>query len=358
MRAAEDGRPARLPGAPALNARAFICGCSGPVLTRDEVRFLKDSAPWGLILFARNVENPDQVRTLIAEFRAAVGREAPVLIDQEGGRVQRLCPPQWRSYPPAARFGDLHAIDEPAAEEAARLNARLIGEDLARLGIDIDCLPVLDLRLSETHDVIGERAFHSDPRRVAALGRASCEGLMASGVVPVVKHIPGHGRATADSHLELPEVAADADTLRAEDFEPFRQLADMPVAMTAHIVYKAFDPQRPATLSAAIIGEVIRGEIGFDGLLMSDDLSMGALTGTMRARAEASFEAGCDMALHCNGRLEEMAEVAEAAPALAGRAAERAAAALAAAGVVAEFDEAAAWERLCGLLAGRKDVRG
>lgn len=342
-----------MPGASALNARAFICGCSGPVLTRDEIRFLEDAAPWGLILFARNVEDPDQIRALIAEFRAAVGWEAPVLIDQEGGRVQRLCPPRWRAYPPAAHFGVLHAIDERAAEEAARLNARLIGRDLALLGITVDCLPVLDLRLPETHAVIGERAYHSDPRRVAALGRATCEGLRAAGVVPVVKHIPGHGRATADSHLELPEVMADARTLRREDFEPFRRLADMPVAMTAHIVYKAFDPQRPATLSAAIIGEVIRGEIGFEGLLMSDDLSMGALTGSVRARADALFKAGCDMALHCNGRLDEMAAVAEAAPPLAGQRARRAAAALAFVGEAAPIDEDATWERLCGLLAAQ-----
>ena len=336
-----------------MSARAFVCGCSGPVLTRDEERFLEDAAPWGLVLFSRNVEDPDQVGALIAEFRAAVGWAAPVLIDQEGGRVQRLRPPHWRRYPPPARFGTLHAIDEEAAEEAARLNARLIGRDLTRLGITFDCLPLLDLRLPQTHAVIGDRAYHSDPRRVAALGRATCEGLVAAGIVPVVKHIPGHGRATADSHLELPVVVADAETLRAEDFEPFRRLADMPVAMSAHIVYKAFDPQRPASLSAAIIGKVIRGEIGFDGLLMSDDLSMGALTGTMRARADTLFAAGCDMALHCNGRLDEMAAVAEAAPVLADQAARRAAAALACNGAAAPIDEDVAWERLCGLLAAQ-----
>lgn len=336
-----------------MGVRAFICGCSGPVLTRDEIRFLEDAAPWGLILFSRNVEAPEQVRALIAEFRAAVGRLAPVLIDQEGGRVQRLGPPHWRRYPPPARFGALHAIDEEAAEEAVRLNARLIGRDLSGLGISIDCAPLLDLRLAETHAVIGERAFHADPRRVAALGRAACEGLLAAGIVPVVKHMPGHGRATADSHLELPVVAADAKTLRAEDFRPFRQLADMPVAMTAHIVYTSFDRNRPATLSAAIIGEVIRGEIGFDGLLMSDDLSMGALTGTVAERARALFAAGCDMALHCNGRLDEMAAVAEAAPELAGQAARRAAAALAAAGGAAPLDADEAWQRLCRLLAGQ-----
>jgi beta-N-acetylhexosaminidase len=336
-----------------MSARAFICGCSGPALTPDEAGFVERASPWGLILFSRNVEDPDQIRALIGEFRSAVGWPAPVLVDQEGGRVQRLGPPHWRSYPPAARFGALHAIDEEAGVEAARLNARLIGQDLARLGMTIDCAPLLDLRLSETHAVIGDRAFHSDPRRVAALGRAACEGLLAAGIVPVVKHIPGHGRARADSHLELPLVEADADTLRAEDFAPFRQLSDMPLAMTAHIVYKAFDPDRPATLSADIIGEVIRGEIGFDGLLMSDDLCMGALTGTMRQRADALFAAGCDLALHCNGRLDEMAAVAEAAPLLAGRAARRAEAALAAIGEAAEIDEEEAWGRLSDLLRGQ-----
>jgi len=330
--------------------RAFICGCGGPELTDEEIGFLKEAAPWGLILFSRNIETPDQVRALIADFRAAVGWQAPVMVDQEGGRVQRLNPPHWRTYPPAARFGVLHERDEEAAEEAARLNARLIGQDLARLGITIDCLPLLDLRLPETHSVIGDRAYHAEPRRVAALGRASCEGLLASGVAPVLKHIPGHGRATADSHLELPVVEADAGTLRTEDFEPFRRLADMPVAMTAHIVYKSLDPKRPATLSAAIINGVIRGDIGFDGLLMSDDLSMGALEGTMRARADALFQAGCDMALHCNGRLDQMAAVAAAAPALAGDAARRADAALARIGGAAGIDEDDAWERLSSLL--------
>jgi beta-N-acetylhexosaminidase len=336
-----------------MSARAFICGCSGPTLTADEARFVERALPWGLILFSRNVEDPDQIRALIGEFRSAAGWPAPVLVDQEGGRVQRLGPPHWRSYPPAARFGALHAIDEEAGEEAARLNARLIGQDLARLGMTIDCAPLLDLRLPETHPVIGDRAFHSDPRRVAALGRAACEGLKAAGIVPVVKHIPGHGRARVDSHLELPLVEADADTLRAEDFEPFRRLADMPVAMTAHVVYKAFDPDRPATLSADIIGEVIRGEIGFDGLLMSDDLCMGALTGTMRQRAEAMFAAGCDLALHCNGRLDEMAAVAQAAPLLAGESARRADAALASIGEAAEIDEEEAWGRLSDLLHGQ-----
>jgi len=336
-----------------MSARAFICGCSGPALTPEEVRFLERACPWGLILFSRNIKDPDQIRALIAEFRSAVGWPAPVLVDQEGGRVQRLGPPHWRVYPPAARFGTLHAIDEEAGVEAARLNARLIGQDLARLGIGIDCAPLLDLRLPQTHAVIGDRAYHADSHRVAALGRAACEGLKAAGIVPVLKHIPGHGRARADSHLELPQVEADAATLRAEDFAPFRRLADMPVAMTAHIVYKAFDPERPATLSADIIGKVIRGDIGFDGLLMSDDLSMGALTGTMRRRAEAVFAAGCDLALHCNGGLDEMAAVAQAAPMLAGRVARRAEAAVASIGEAAEIDEEEAWGRLSDLLQGQ-----
>lgn len=333
-----------------MTPRAFICGCSGLRLTAAEKSFFADARPWGLILFGRNVEDPAQVSALVDDFRQIVGWPAPVLIDQEGGRVQRLKPPHWRCFPPPARIGALYRRDAAAGLEAARLAARLIGSDLIRLGINVDCAPLLDLSFPETHEVIGDRAFGGNPQDVAALGRAACEGFMERGVLPVIKHIPGHGRACADSHLELPVVDTDAATLHASDFEPFRQLADMPLAMTAHIVFTALDAERPATLSAGIIEQVIRREIGFDGLLMSDDVSMKALSGTIGERCQGLFAAGCDLALHCNGDAAEMAEVADAAPLLDGRALERAQRALTRAGV-GEFDDAVDWAALEALLA-------
>lgn len=333
-----------------MTSHAFICGCSGLRLSAEEKRFFTRARPWGLILFGRNVGDPEQVSALVGEFRETVGWRAPVLIDQEGGRVQRLKPPHWRAYPPPARIGALYRRDREAGLDAARLAARLIGGDLIRLGIDVDCAPLLDLSFPQTHDVIGDRAFGGEPDAVAALGRAACEGFMEAGVLPVIKHIPGHGRACADSHLELPVVDTDAATLRASDFEPFRRLADMPLAMTAHIVFTALDRERPATLSPDIIEQVIRREIGFDGVLMSDDVSMKALSGTIGERCEGLFAAGCDLALHCNGDAAEMAQVAEAAPVLEGRALERAQMALARAGG-GEFDEASDWAALEALLA-------
>lgn len=311
--------------------RAFITGCAGTTLTPDETAFLREAAPWGLILFRRNVESPAQVAALVAAFRAAVARpEAPVLIDQEGGRVQRLGPPHWPAYPPAEVFARrAEAGDPEGAAQAARLGARLMAADFAPLGINVDCVPCADLRLPEGHGIIGDRAYGSTPAQVAHLARAAAEGLMSGGVLPVLKHIPGHGRARADSHESLPVVETSRDELEATDFAPFRLLADLPLGMTAHVVYAAIDLDRPATTSPTVIGEVIRGHIGFDGALMSDDLSMGALAGSLAGRAEASFAAGCDLALHCNGRLDEMAEVASRSPVLAGDAARRCAAALA-----------------------------
>lgn len=314
-----------------LAPRAFITGCVGLVLTPEEEDFLRQSAPWGLILFRRNVDTPAQVAALVASFRAVVGRDdAPVLIDQEGGRVQRLGPPHWPKYPPAEVFARrAEAGDAEGAAQAARLGARLMADDLASLGINVDCVPCADLRLPEGHGIIGDRAYGSTPAQVAHLARAAAEGLMEGGVLPVLKHIPGHGRARADSHESLPVVETSREELEATDFEPFRLLADLPLGMTAHVVYAAIDAERPATTSKCVIDEVIRGHIGFDGALMSDDLSMGALAGSLAGRAEAAFAAGCDLALHCNGRLDEMAEVASRSPLLDGEAARRCAQALA-----------------------------
>ncbi len=312
-----------------LTTRAFICGCAGTVLDPAERAFIAETQPWGLILFRRNVDNPDQLRALSSAFRDAVGRrEAPVLVDQEGGRVQRLTAPHWRRYPSAARFAELYGSDPALALRMAKLGGELLGRDLSECGITIDCAPVLDIPVEGSSNVVGDRAFGRDPETVTVLSRAFAEGLLAAGILPVVKHIPGHGRAEVDSHHDLPIVMANRATLE-RDAAPFKALRDLPMAMTAHIVYRALDPDRPATTSSAVITEVIRGEIGFDGLLISDDLSMQALRGTLGERAAAAAAAGCDMLLHCNGVLEEARAVAGAAPVLAGRAAERAGHALA-----------------------------
>ncbi len=293
--------------------RPLILGCQGPALSDWERSFFADCDPHGFILFQRNCETPDQVRELVAEMRASVGRpDAPVLIDQEGGRVQRLHPPHWRAMPPAARFGALAEQDREAGRKALALNTCLLGDELAACGINVDCTPVLDLRRPETHEAIGDRAYGADPELVAELGRAVCEGLLAMGVLPIVKHMPGHGRGAVDSHHELPRVGASLADLEASDFAVFRALADAPWAMTAHIVYEAVDPEHAATVSPKLISEVIRGFIGFEGPLVSDDLSMAALSGSVAERAQAALAAGCDIALHCNGKAEEMEALAEA----------------------------------------------
>lgn len=295
--------------------RAVVFGCSGHELTGDERALFADADPLGFILFARNIETPEQVRTLVRDLRASVGRnDAIVLIDQEGGRVQRLRPPHWKNRPPMKAFGDLARTDPDEAVALARTVARLLADDLSSLGIDVDCAPVLDLPAPDGHEIIGDRAFADDPEIISALGLAICEGLEAGGVMPVIKHIPGHGRATADSHLELPHVGASLDTLRATDFRPFAALRDAASGMTAHIVYEAIDPERPCSASAKVIEEIIRGEIGFEGLLFSDDLCMKALTGSMAERATAVLDAGCDVALHCDGNFSDMAAIAEACP--------------------------------------------
>ena len=310
-------------------SRAVIFGCAGPSLGDQEAAFFRDADPWGFILFGRNIVSPDQVRGLIADLRRSVGRpEAPVLIDQEGGRVARLGPPHWRRYPPAAAYADLAARDPDLGQDMARLGARLIAHDLARLGINVDCAPVLDIPAPGAHQIIGDRAYGRTPREVARLGRAALEGFLAGGVAPVIKHMPGHGRALADSHEALPVVRASLAELSATDFVPFTALADAPMAMTAHVVYAAIDAETPATLSPIVIAQVIRGAIGFGGLLMSDDLSMRALSGGLGERARRALDAGCDVVLHCNGDPAEMAAAADGSRRLEGLSAARAAAAL------------------------------
>ena len=295
---------------------AAILGLAGKTLTDDERAFFSEVQPLGYILFARNVETPAQVRALVDDLRGLVtGHDPVVLIDQEGGRVQRLKPPHWRFAPPMADFGALYTQDKDAAKAALILNNQLIGQELAELGIDVDCAPVMDVPVADAHDIIGNRAFSRDPHEVADMAIAACDGLIAAGVVPVIKHIPGHGRARADSHLELPVVEADLASLRASDFVPFAAFPKSgrpAMAMTAHVVYTAIDPDKPATTSAKVIGDIIRGEFGFKGVLMSDDLGMKALGGPYDHRTAAALAAGCDVVLHCDGNLADMRDIAKA----------------------------------------------
>lgn len=326
--------------------KAFITGCAGLNLSADERSFFADERPWGFILFKRNVESPAQVRDLVSSLRDAVGWNAPVLIDQEGGRVQRLSAPHWRQYPSGRDYGTIYQADRETGLAATMLGARLIAADLYDLGIDVDCLPVLDVPVPGAHDVIGNRAYGLEPKVVTALGRAAAIGLLEGGVLPVIKHIPGHGRAGVDSHEHLPVVDTAFADLVAQDFPPFQSLAELPLAMTAHVVYTALDAERPATTSRRVIDEVIRGHIGFQGCLMSDDLSMKALGGTMADKVNASLDAGCDLVLHCNGNLAEMREVAAACRPLTGVAASRAEAALALRREPEEIDRADLQARL------------
>lgn len=322
-----------------MTPRAFICGLAGTELNDEERRFIDDAEPWGIILFARNIRDAAQVRALIGEVRALLGRaDMPVLIDQEGGRVQRLKPPLADLHPPARVYADLYGRDPVFALDAARTGARLIAHELRDLAINVDCLPVLDLAVEGAHQIVGDRAYGANPEQVVALARAACEGLLAGGVLPVVKHVPGHGRAMADSHFELPRVDTPLPELQRTDFAPFRAMADMPLAMTAHVLYSAIDGDTPATLSRAVVGDVIRGHIGFDGALMTDDLSMKALSGDVGALAEQAFGAGCDLALHCNGDLAEMRAVAAASPELEGDGLRRTHAALARLAAPVPFD--------------------
>jgi len=340
-----------------MTARAFITGLAGLTISANERAFLREAAPWGLIVFKRNISTPEQLTDLTSTFRDAVGWEAPVLVDQEGGRVQRLGPPHWPAYPPGARYGELYDRDPASGLAAAKLAGHLIAADLRAVGIDVDCLPIADVPVSGGDPVIGDRAYGTEPGKVASIAAAVAQGLMAGGVLPVLKHLPGHGRATADSHHKLPVVDTDRGTLEATDFAAFRPLAGLPLGMTAHVVFSAIDPIDPATTSVTMVQQVIRGFIGFRGLLMSDDVSMNALSGSIAERSSASLAAGCDIVLHCNGKLDEMMQVASVAPLLSGDAARRADAALMARSAPEEFDIAAARQIFNEMIGGNAQER-
>ena len=331
--------------------KAFITGLSGTALSPAERDFIRAERPWGFILFRRNIETPDQVAALTAEIRNVLGEgDAPVLVDQEGGRVQRFRPPNWSLYPAGAAFGQLYDIDPGLGLKAARLSARLIADDLTRVGVTVDCLPLADVPVPGADDVIGDRAYGHEPKKVATIARAVTDGLEEGGILPILKHIPGHGRAMADSHLSLPVVDTPRSELESIDFAAFKPLADLPMAMTAHVVFSAYDPTHPATTSATMIERVIRGLIGFQGLLMSDDVGMNALAGSIAERTKALLAAGCDMVLHCSGELAEMHQVARETPELSGKPLQLAKAALASRKAPKSFDRAVARAELDGLI--------
>lgn len=337
-----------------MRSRA-VYGCAGHILRPDERAFFERVKPWGFILFGRNISSPEQIAGLTQSLREAVDDAiAPVLIDQEGGRVARLSPPVWSARPAAARLGDLFARAPELGREAAYLNARLMAHDLKAVGINVDCAPVLDTPVASAHDIIGDRAFGHDLATIIELGRAVIDGLMDGGVLPVMKHIPGHGRVMADSHRELPRVSSGAEELSSTDFVPFRSLNQCPMAMTAHVVFESIDSQRPATTSPKVIREIVRGQIGFDGLLISDDVSMSALSGPISTRARAALFAGCDIVLHCNGSMEEMVDVAREATLLEGQVLKRAEHALSEIRQVEALDVEAAQTRLNQLMEGSR----
>jgi len=333
-----------------VSANAVIYGLEGLDIAPDEKAFFRDANPWGFIVFARNIDGPKQISRLTLSLRDMMGRDVPILVDQEGGRVRRLRPPSWRDVPPAQVFADLFETEPELAIEAVRLNHRLMAHELRAVGLDVDCVPCLDLRIPGADAIIGDRSFGETPEPIIHLGRAAIEGVEAGGVAPIIKHIPGHGRANADSHLALPVVEEEHGLLSETDFAPFKALNDAVMAMTAHIVYRDIDPEHPATTSRAMVQDIIRGEIGFDGLLMTDDLSMKALSGSFRERGEASIRAGCDLLLHCNGDMSEMVQVAEAVPELVGKARQRADAAEAVRVEIESFDASEGESRLNGLL--------
>ncbi len=294
--------------------KPLIFGLAGHSVSAEERALFTRVKPCGFILFRRNIDHPEQVRALTADLHALAGGHTLILIDQEGGRVARLRPPHWPLYPCGAEYGALWPQDPMLAGEAAYLGARLIAEDLFALGINVDCLPVLDVPVAGADGVIGDRAYGTTAHSVMALGRAAARGALDGGVLPIIKHIPGHGRAMADSHLALPVVDAPRAALEAHDFPPFRALGDLPLAMTAHVVFTAYDAHNPATTSPEVIARLIRAAMGFDGLLLCDDLSMQALSGTLLARCKAALQAGCDVALHCSGNMAEMLEIASDCP--------------------------------------------
>jgi len=302
----------------------IIYGCKSIRLSDEEKAFYRETQPWGFILFSRNVETPDQVAALVDDFKSCVDHDdVAILIDQEGGRVRRLRPPHWQEYHSAQVIGNHYKQNPVRGKRIAWLQSRLMAFDLIKLGINVDCLPVLDVPIPGAHDVIGDRAYAEDVPSISELGRDAAQGLLDGGVLPVIKHIPGHGRSMVDSHLDLPRVETDFETLKETDFEPFKRLADLPVAMTAHVIYEAVDPAAPATTSKTVIDDIIRNYIGFQGLLMCDDLSMQALSGDFSQRVQSSFAAGCDVVLHCNGEMEEMRQIADALPEFGAKAFER-----------------------------------
>ncbi|MGB8817620.1 MAG: beta-N-acetylhexosaminidase [Rhizobiaceae bacterium] len=323
-------------------SKAVIIGVAGTVPTAGELALYADHNPWGFILFSRSLKEENQIIDLIGALRESVANpDVPVFIDQEGGRVQRLRPPLAPDYPSAQIIGDLYRKDRKAGLDAARLMSRLHAVDLKKFGFTADCLPVLDVPVEGASNVIGNRAYGTDPVTVTELGRAAAQGLMEGGILPVMKHMPGHGRGFADSHHNLPVVDASRAELEAHDFAPFKALNDLPMAMTGHLVFTAIDPDRPATTSPIVINEIIRGYIGFDGLLMSDDASMNALSGDLATRTRAIFSGGCDVVLHCNGVMEEMQAVLANTPVLSGKALERAQKALACLDKTSDDDELA-----------------
>ena len=300
-----------------MRCAPIIFGCSGTVLSEEEINFFSSVSPFGFILFDRNINEPQQLRKLTNELREVVNRpHLPILIDQEGGRVARLGPPNWPTTLSARALVAKFVNQPELAVRAIRLNSRLIAHDLIISGISVACMPVLDLIIPGGHEVIGDRAYSADPHQVSQYGRAACEGLLECGVLPIIKHIPGHGRSSVDSHVALSRVDTSIETLVMADFLPFRELREMPMAMTAHIIYSEVDPVLPATFSSEVIGTVIRNGIAFEGLLITDDIGMGALSGNLGDRAARALEAGCDVILHCSGDLSEMEEVVSAVPAM------------------------------------------
>ncbi|TCO72492.1 beta-N-acetylhexosaminidase [Rhodovulum euryhalinum] len=334
-------------------AGAYILGCSGPALTPAERRFFAEANPLGFILFSRNVRDPSQVRALVDSLRETVGRRVPVLIDQEGGRVQRLTAPYWRVW--AAAAAQVEAVGSDLAARSMYLRSRLIARELNLLGIDVNCAPVADIARPETHAVLKNRCYGTEPAHVIRIARAVADGLLEGGVLPVLKHIPGHGRATLDSHKDLPRVKTSHSVLEATDFAPFRALSDLPMAMTAHVIYDTLDAGTPVTTSGEAVLFLRRG-LGFQGFLMTDDISMKALSGSLTARCEASLGAGCDAVLHCNGNLAEMEEVAAASGTMSEKAAARLARALARRRAAVPGDIAALAAELDGMLGTKRNA--